>query len=172
MARHQPVDPDSLSDPDYTPPGSAELSDMAKRHAHLLQQFWQQWQTEYLTALREVHTQHGKQSSAPVLGDIVLIHDNSPRATWKIAEVTGLCPGSDGVIRSVQIRTPTGLITTRPVSKLYPLEVTRDRDPEDETPTLAPPDSAPPVTSQPQSRPRRTAAANADAINRVLLEDD
>jgi len=50
----------------------------------------------------------------------VLVHDECPRINWKLAVIEGLTTGNDGMVRSANIRT----VTNRPVSKLYPLEVT------------------------------------------------
>ena len=55
-------------------------------------------------------------------GDIVLIHDERPRIDWRLAVIEDLIPGGDGLIRAASIRTSTGK-TTRPITKLYPLEV-------------------------------------------------
>ena len=46
-----------------------------------------------------------------------------PRINWKLVVIEGLTTGNDGMVRSANIRTKTG-VTNRPVSKLYPLEVT------------------------------------------------
>ena len=56
------------------------------------------------------------------VGD-VLVHDDTPRVNWKYAIIEGVIRGNDGLIRAANIRTSTGK-TTRPITKLYPLEVT------------------------------------------------
>lgn len=53
---------------------------------------------------------------------MVLVHDESPRSTWKLAVVEGLIEGGDGLVRAANIHTSTGH-TNRPITKLYPLEV-------------------------------------------------
>ena len=53
---------------------------------------------------------------------MVLVHDEKPRSTWKLAVVESLIEGGDGLIRAANIRTSTGH-TNRPITKLYPLEV-------------------------------------------------
>ena len=57
------------------------------------------------------------------IGDIVLVHDDTPRIKWKLAVIEGLNKGSDGLVRSANIRTANGK-TNRPIARLYPLEVT------------------------------------------------
>ena len=51
---------------------------------------------------------------------MVLLHDNAPRATWKMGILEELITG-DGIVRAVTLRTATGL-TNRLVTRLYPLE--------------------------------------------------
>ena len=52
----------------------------------------------------------------------MLVHDDLPRTNWTLAIVDKLNTGDDGIARSAVIRTKNGL-TSRPVTKLYPLEV-------------------------------------------------
>jgi len=47
----------------------------------------------------------------------------TPRIKWKLAVIEGLNKGSDGFVRSADIRTANGK-TNRPIARLYPLEVT------------------------------------------------
>ena len=57
------------------------------------------------------------------VGDIVLVRDEGPRINWKLAVAESPLPGKDGHVRSVNIRAEGGR-TNRPITKLYPLEVT------------------------------------------------
>lgn len=56
------------------------------------------------------------------VGDVVLIHDDGPRIRWKLAVVEHLIHGNDGLCRAATVRTTSG-VTSRPIVKLYPLEV-------------------------------------------------
>ena len=56
------------------------------------------------------------------VGDVVVIHDDTPRLKWQLAVVKDLQRGNDNVVRSATIRTVNG-VTSRPVVKLYPLEI-------------------------------------------------
>jgi hypothetical protein len=58
-------------------------------------------------------------------GDIVQIHDERPCTNGKLGLVKELVRGKDGLVRSVRIKTRTGE-TTRPIVKLYPLEISTD----------------------------------------------
>ena len=54
---------------------------------------------------------------------MVLLHDEKPRKEWKLAIVENLIRSTDGEIRAADIRTANGK-TNRPISKLYPLQMT------------------------------------------------
>ena len=91
------------------------LKKRAQYQKTLINAFWTRWKTEYLTSLREHHTCRKRilNKKAVAIGDVVLIHDNTPRNQWKIGVVTSLHTGKDGLARSV----------SRPIEKLYPLEM-------------------------------------------------
>ncbi|XP_045206090.2 uncharacterized protein LOC123558274 [Mercenaria mercenaria] len=88
----------------------------------LLNRFWERWKTDYLTSLRERHTQSGQNKQTIKVGDVVQVHEDCPRLRWKLAVVEELMPGKNGLTRSAMIRTGSGL-TTRAIKKLYPLEL-------------------------------------------------
>jgi len=52
---------------------------------------------------------------------VVLVHDDSPRISWKMAMIE-LIVGADGIVHVANIRTSNGK-TNRTITKLYPLEV-------------------------------------------------
>ncbi len=53
-----------------------------------------------------------------------MVHeDNHKRLHWPLAVVTKLFPGNDGLVRYAELRMK-GVISNRPIKKLYPLEVT------------------------------------------------
>ena len=56
------------------------------------------------------------------IGDVLLVHDDTPCISWKIAVVEELISGNDGLVRAVNIQTPTGK-ANRPITKLVPLEI-------------------------------------------------
>ena len=56
------------------------------------------------------------------VGDVVLvIEENAPRGRWPIARVSKVFPGSDGRVRSVELKTGSGTYV-RPVAKLCRFE--------------------------------------------------
>ena len=52
----------------------------------------------------------------------MIVHDDKPRVQWKLAVVEDLIEGGDGMVRAAHIRMDK-LKTTRPIVKLYSLEV-------------------------------------------------
>ncbi len=60
----------------------------------------------------------------PILGEVVLIEEeNRKRKDWKIGRIVDQNFSKDGRIRSVDIKTPNKRYITRPLNKIYPLEV-------------------------------------------------
>ena len=132
------------------------LNKRSTHQALLLSQFWSKWKQEYLTSLREYQRNNGKSITAIRKGDVVLVHDDSPRNKWTLAIVEELNKGRDDVTRSAVIRTNTGF-TTRPVSKLYPLEVNTEDNKMDCAYT------------SPDMQSRNSRKAKCDAIQKIKL---
>ena len=53
---------------------------------------------------------------------MVIVHDDIPRTTWKMAVIEDLIMGGGGLVRAATIQTSTGT-TNKPITKLYPLEL-------------------------------------------------
>ena len=83
------------------------------------QQFKSRWRHKYLTSLREYHRISGQNIQTIRPGDVVLIHDDTPRITWKLAVIEELLKGKDGLVRAANIRTAQGK-TNRPIARLIP----------------------------------------------------
>ena len=153
--------PNSMLDvnPSYLPELQAHHlpdKDLRKRARYLLkckEVMWKRWTSEYVRNLREQHRQAGgKQTPYPKVGDVVIIRGESKnRNLWKLAIVTGLITGSDGIVRAAKLK--SGKETLERASQhLYPLELACDVEPKS---TLNP--AAPEF----EARPRRDAAAAA-----------
>ncbi|XP_066910906.1 uncharacterized protein [Clytia hemisphaerica] len=100
----------------------------------LLEHFWNRWNKEYLTELRE-HWKQKRMKRQPItkVNDIVLIMDDKlARSKWRVGIIEKLIPSNDGQIRAATVRTvtETGRISylRRPVNKLIPLEVSDEED--------------------------------------------
>lgn len=90
------IDEAELVHPDYAV--GAEIRRRNKLQAAVLQRFWSRWQHEYLTSLREFHRTTGNNYQTISVGDIVLVHNEKPRCSWKLAIVESIIPGNDGLV--------------------------------------------------------------------------
>ena len=156
-------------------------SDVVTNRARYLKrtigQFWQRWRKEYLVGLRERHCYLRRKSHAPriAIGDVVIIHDDLPRAMWKLGIVQELLVGADNEIRAAILQVSSrGRASTsclrRPVQKLYPIEMTvkTAEDQRSSHPSEHVHDNFPSQTHEPdcnnpppQRRSRRAAALAA-----------
>ena len=75
---HTSVQEDEICDPNFINGGS-EIRHRAKKQALIFQHFENRWKLEYLTALRETHRVTGNNHQEVKAGDVVLIHDDTPR---------------------------------------------------------------------------------------------
>jgi len=117
------VEEQDLDDPTF---GTfTDVNRRAQLQAFLLNQFHSWWRHEYLTSLREYHHTSGNNRQHIKPGDIILVHDESPRITWRLAIIEELMKGWDGLVRAAKIRTAQGM-TNHPITKLIPLEVSSD----------------------------------------------
>ena len=53
---------------------------------------------------------------------MVVVHDDVPRTTWRMAAVEDLIVDGDGLVRAAIIQTTSGM-TTRLITKLYPVQL-------------------------------------------------
>lgn len=155
---HQIVNPDEMDDPDF-----GAIHQRAKRLDSLLQHFQNRWRQEYLTSLLERHRGQGSRVNQIKVGDVVLVHDETPCILWKLAIMR------DGLIRSASIKTPQGM-TTCPINKLYPLEITTLESSDNKL------DESCIISSTPDShtlsqRPKRQAALQARNTIKGWLPD-
>jgi hypothetical protein len=160
-----PVSDDNLTDPDYG--SESDIQRRVKLQAIVLQRFWKRWRHEYLTSLREFHRSSGDNKQIIKKEDVVLVHDDSPRSTWKLAVVEDLIRGGDNLVRAASIRTSTGY-TNRPICKLYPLELSTNEGEEKDISNCDQENLVNNSTEQERTvrnRPVRTSAARA--ANRI-----
>ena len=116
------MDKDEIDDPTYCDTLGKTMRILFSRQAQIFEHFQNRWRQEYLTSLREYHKTTGRNDQSFKTGDVVLIHDDVPRTKWKMAFVEQLIRGNDGYVQAATIRYDDGR-TNRPISKLYPLEV-------------------------------------------------
>lgn len=107
------------------PPGVFVKEDMYRRRWRQVQYmadvFWGRWLKEYLPQLQQQQKWLKKTRNYEV-GDLVLIfYENTPRNQWPLGLVTKVFPGGDGLVKSVQVKTQSGLYD-RSINKLCLLE--------------------------------------------------
>jgi len=149
---YEAVEEQNLTDPTYG--NITDVSQRAQLQAFLLNQFQARWRYEYLTSLREYHRTTGNNNQKIKPGDIVLMYDESPRSTWKLAIVEELITGKDGLMHAAKIKTSQGR-TNRPIAKLIPLEVSTPVAPETDQPNSVAQNDTQTITDRP---PQRVAA--------------
>lgn len=94
-------------------------------HQQLMRQFWKRWIDDYLPELTR-RTKHYKEIGPIIEGALVLVCDaNLSHSQWTRGRVERVIVGTDGRVRTAEVRTSRGLIR-RPVSKLAILDVTSD----------------------------------------------
>ena len=66
-----------------------QMPSLVKLQAHL-QCFWNRWRHEYLTSLSELHRTTGTNQQSIKKGEVVLVHNDTPQPTWKLAVIESL----------------------------------------------------------------------------------
>ena len=107
------------------PPGVFVKEDMYQKGwrqvQYLADVFWRRWVKEYLPTLQQRQKWLKPQRNMCV-GDIVLIVDEkTPRSLWPLGRVVKTTQGRDGLVRSVEIKTRSSMLT-RPIHKVCLLE--------------------------------------------------
>lgn len=83
----------------------------------MIQHFWERWHNEYIGTIIN-RTKWLKEKRNLRIGDLVVVKDeNLPPTKWKLGRIEQVLPGKDELVRSVIVRTATG-IYARPIVKL------------------------------------------------------
>ena len=158
--------PEDVEDPDFVVRNDSaqQLEQQLKSQVVCADKFWLTWQREYLASLRQGsshHRQHNRVSGSPVVGEVVVVHDeNSVRSQWKLGRVTDIIKSADGEVRSVQVLMPNKRMLTRSVCHIYPMEVPGDVT-ISEVPVSSFSESSRNSPTVTRNVPRRQAAAKA-----------
>jgi hypothetical protein len=109
--------------PEETSSDSCSLGMKFALQKSTVDQFWEQWSSEYIRNL----PQFGGQSRGKVeVGSVVLVQgETRHRLSWPLGVVMRVFPGRDGVVRAAEIKTAKGLLT-RSIQRLHPLEIASD----------------------------------------------
>lgn len=130
-----------MNDPDYSNP--SRVKDIMVKRSMFKSKFQKQFDTQYLSSLRERHAQncgHDPKTIKIKVGDVVMVYDDqTPRRDWKIAIVTQLFRGENDTVRSAEVRyvvnpdsTTSSIcrtsLMTRAINHLIPLEMSISSD--------------------------------------------
>ncbi|XP_043201117.1 uncharacterized protein LOC122369981 [Amphibalanus amphitrite] len=88
----------------------------------LAEHFWKRWRNEYVPTLASRQKWLRERRNLKVEDVVLMIEADSPRGFWPLARVTRVFPGSDGVVRTVELMAAGGGKYRRPVSKVCLLE--------------------------------------------------
>lgn len=88
------------------------------------QDFWHRWSREYVAQLQQRTKWKTERTNENVkVGAMVLIREITPPLQWRLGRITEIHPGNDGLVRTVTIRTQTGVIKrTLPKICILPIE--------------------------------------------------
>ena len=91
----------------------------------LANHYWKRWLRERVPSLQERQKWNQTQKNLQV-GDLVLIaDDNVARIQWPLGRVTTMFPGSDGLVRSAEVKAK-GSTYKRPITKICLLEAAEE----------------------------------------------
>ncbi|XP_062699286.1 uncharacterized protein LOC134284451 [Aedes albopictus] len=84
---------------------------------HRVQQFWHQWQTEYLQELQKENRINAPNTAIQPGRMVVVVDEFLAPVKWPLARIVNTIEGPDGLIRVVDLHTTKGIIR-RPVTKI------------------------------------------------------
>lgn len=83
--------------------------------------FWQRWKREYLPLLQKRSKWVEKHRNLQVNDTVIIVDESLPRNCWLLGRVIKTSPGSDGLVRTVEVKTKNGVFL-RPVHKICIVE--------------------------------------------------
>ena len=91
------------------PPGEFQRADLYskkrwRRVQYLVNEFWTRWKKDYLQSLQPRQKWMSKRRNLQVDDVVVVMDDNSPRNSLRIARVEEVYPDDDGLVRKVRIK--------------------------------------------------------------------
>lgn len=91
---------------------------------NMKQSFWKVWSNQYLNTLQCRPKWKNVMPNLTIGSLVILKEDNSPPMYWPMARITNVFPGSDNLVRTVEVKTANGRLHRRSVTKvcLLPIE--------------------------------------------------
>ena len=98
------------------------FNELWKKRKAVLFSFWNSWRNQYLLS-QSIRKKWVTPNEQDLMNKVVLLNDkNLAKNEWKLARIIKCFPSkTDGLIRSVELQTPTGTLI-RPLQKLSILE--------------------------------------------------
>ncbi|XP_018400775.1 PREDICTED: uncharacterized protein LOC108778168 [Cyphomyrmex costatus] len=94
-----------------------------QRVEQLRQHFWRRWSSEYLHTLQARSKWKISKGDQLKIGQVVLIKQQGLHPLhWLLGRVQGVHPGTDGVVRTAEIKTAKGILT-RPLTRIAILPI-------------------------------------------------
>jgi hypothetical protein len=97
------------------------------KYRELLHQEWEtRWKREYLAdRAKQFNARHKVEKIA--IGEVVMVEaENLKKSEWTTGVIQQLFPSVDGIVRSVELRTPLGILR-RPIQRLHALELNEEK---------------------------------------------
>ncbi|XP_018402792.1 PREDICTED: uncharacterized protein LOC108779784 [Cyphomyrmex costatus] len=88
-----------------------------QRVEQIRQHFWQRWSKEYLHYCQQRNKWTIKENPLHIGQMVLLREDSASPLSWPLARIVELHPGNDNIVRTVTIRTSSG-IYKRPITRL------------------------------------------------------
>ncbi|GFX28912.1 integrase catalytic domain-containing protein [Trichonephila clavipes] len=109
----------------YTASDSLSYHSRWKLIQSLRDKFWNRWSTVYLTHL-QTRAKWSLQNPNLTENQLVLLKDpNTKPMDWPMGRILEVFPGSDGLVRVVNVKTSTGILK-RAITKVVPLPIPVD----------------------------------------------
>ena len=101
-------------------PSVTRLMMLRKR---MMSALWKQWQRDYLWQSQYSRLAHFPNPPTLKIGQVVLLREKGLKTgSWRLARVTDLIEGNDGLVRKVALRLPSGAVILRHISHIALLE--------------------------------------------------
>lgn len=114
----------SLPEPSYLDRNEHRLNRW-QRIQHMVQTFWNRWQTEYLHQLQQRNKWTTCAPNLAVESLVLIKDDRMPPSKWSLGRVLKVKTGKDGLVRVATVKTQTGEVD-RPITKLCMLPMPQE----------------------------------------------
>ena len=142
------------------------LLDYFRKVNNTINKFHKLWQVQYITSLREKHFRSAGEITAPRVGELVFVKNDSNPQKYPLGRVEELVIGKDNKVREVLVMIE-GEILRKAVNTLIPLEVSNVNDSYDEVVIDNSSDEPPADLTK---RPKRRAAQQCETDRLALIQ--